>query len=112
VLARVSVALLTEALPCIWSVFRQCFDVDWRLEQPYIDCGASSQGYELQGGDSKADQQEVTRRFSIHCTDKRPGELQAAQAAFPVAWPGTDGIYHLGYTSQARGRAAGGAFRS
>lgn len=46
----------------------------------------------------------VMCRFSIHCTDKRPGELKAAEAAFPMAWPGTDGIYHLGYTSKARGR--------
>jgi len=79
-----------------------------QLRTAVISCSGSLQGCLLQGGE--ADQEVLTRRFSIHCMDKRPGELQAAQAAFPAAWPGTDGIYHLGYTSQARGLVASSVF--
>lgn len=38
--------------------------------------------------------------FSIHCTDKAPGELREAVESFPTPVEGSSHAYHTGYSSE------------
>lgn len=39
--------------------------------------------------------------FSIHCTDRRPGELKAAQESFPLPIPGCPSVFHTGFAAES-----------
>ena len=39
-------------------------------------------------------------RFSIHCQDKKPGELKAAVDSFPLPIEGSTHAFHTGYASE------------
>ena len=41
------------------------------------------------------------RRFSIHCTPRRPGELRAAAATFPLPVPGCADVHWCGFADAA-----------
>ena len=38
--------------------------------------------------------------FSIHCSDRQPGELNAAQKAFPLPIPGCQHMFHTGFAAE------------
>lgn len=38
--------------------------------------------------------------FSIHSTDRKPGELKAAQESFPLPIPGCQHVYHTGFAAE------------
>ena len=40
-------------------------------------------------------------RFSIHNTQRQPGELRAAQQSFPIPVPGCPGVFHCGFAAEA-----------
>lgn len=39
--------------------------------------------------------------FSIHCIDRRPGELKAAQESFPLPIPGCPSVFHTGFAAES-----------
>lgn len=40
-------------------------------------------------------------RHSIHCDDRRPGELRGAQESFPLPIPGCPSVFHCGYAAES-----------
>ena len=40
-------------------------------------------------------------RFSIHCTQRQPGELRAAAASFPLPVPGCADVHWCGFADEA-----------
>lgn len=42
----------------------------------------------------------MPRSFSIHCRQRQPGELRAAQESFPLPVPGCASVYWCGFAAE------------
>lgn len=97
-----------ENQPGAFYVDRTCIDCDtcrWMAPATFARVGEQS-AVAAQPADAQQRQAALQAllacpTFSIHCTDRRLGELKAAQESFPLPIPGCPGVYHTGFAAEA-----------